>query len=78
MAQLRRAGAPVASVKMRWPSSVKCQPLCAPLGADLHSRGIVHGDLSSNNVLLNSSMKDARRFTAQVGACQSQTARSQH
>ena len=32
----------------------------------LHSRGIVHGDLTGNNVLLKSSSKDQRRFIAMV------------
>lgn len=38
----------------------------------LHGRNILHGDLSSNNVLLGTSEKDDRRFTAKVadfGAC---------
>lgn len=32
----------------------------------LHSRGILHGDLTGGNVLLASSTKDARMFTAMV------------
>lgn len=32
----------------------------------LHSRNIIHGDLTGNNVLLSSCTKDLRRFTALV------------
>eukprot|EP00887_Chlorella_sp_A99_P008025 scaffold12.g8025.t1 len=34
--------------------------------AYLHDQGIIHGDLTGGNVLLSSSMRDHRRFTAQV------------
>ena len=33
----------------------------------LHSHGVLHGDLTCNNILLTSSNKDARRWIAQVG-----------
>lgn len=32
----------------------------------LHDHGILHGDLSSNNMLLTSCDKDPRRFTVKV------------
>lgn len=32
----------------------------------LHARNILHGDLTSNNVLLTSSEKDERHYTAKV------------
>jgi serine/threonine protein kinase len=34
--------------------------------AYLHSHGVLHGDLTGNNVLLNASMKDRRKFVAMV------------
>jgi serine/threonine protein kinase len=34
----------------------------------LHQHDIVHGDLTLNNVLLNSSTRDSRRWVCKVGA----------
>lgn len=42
--------------------------------AYLHAHGVLHGDLTGNNVLLHASTKDRRMFEAMVGPPHCQTA----